>query len=105
MDLVWISDSSGWDVAGFYARHIREDLGVAVRVRDKWEGDLTAVAVLERLRTRGHPWIRLIRNAEVIFRNRNSYGSEMVKEETASRPGVSGQRRSGRSYGSRTSRP
>ena len=79
MDLVWISDSVGWGVARFYAQRIREDLGVAVRVRDKWEGDLTAVAVLQRLRTPGHPWIRLIRNAEVVFVSGNAAGSAIVK--------------------------
>jgi hypothetical protein len=74
MDLVWISDSVGWGVAGFYAEHIREDLGVAVRAQDRWEGDLTAATVLQRLRTPKHRWIRLIRNAEVIFVSGNSYG-------------------------------
>ena len=70
LDLVWMSDSMGWSVAGFYARHIRQDLGVGVRVRDKWEGDLTAVAVHQRPHTPGHPWIRLIRNAGGDLRNR-----------------------------------
>jgi hypothetical protein len=74
MDLVWISDSVGWGVAGFYARQIRDDLGVAVLVQDRWEADLTAAAVLQRLRTPKHRWIRLIRNAEVIFVSGNSYG-------------------------------
>ena len=74
MDLVWISDSVGWGVAGFYARHIREDLGVAVRVQDRWEAGLPAAVVLERLRTPKHRWIRLIRNAEVIFVSGNPQG-------------------------------
>ena len=59
--------------------HQGEDLGVAVRVRDKWEGDLTAIAVYQRLHTPGHPWIRLIRNAEVIFVTGNAYGSATSK--------------------------
>jgi hypothetical protein len=66
MDLVWISESSGWSVARFYARRIRQDLGATVRAHDLWEGNLMAVDILDRLRTPGHPWIRLIREAEVI---------------------------------------
>ena len=65
-DLLYISDSSGWGVAPLYARSIRQDRGVAVRVHDQWQGDLAAVTILERLRTPGDSWIRLIREAEVI---------------------------------------
>lgn len=75
MDLVWISDSVGWDVAPFYARHIRRDLRVKVRVHNEWEGDLAAKEILARLRTRGHPWIRLIRDAEIIFVSGNARGT------------------------------
>jgi lysophospholipase L1-like esterase len=74
LDLVWISDSVGWGVAAFYARHIRNDLGVPVRVQDRWEGNLSAAAILSRLRTRGHEWIPLIRNAEIIFVSGNPIG-------------------------------
>ena len=74
MDLVWISDSVGWGVASFYAEHIRQDLGVTVRVQDRWEGDLAAATVLQRLRTPKHRWIRLIRNAEVIVVSGNPMG-------------------------------
>ena len=74
LDLVWISDSHGWGVAPLYARRIKEDLGVAVRVHDKWEGNLAAATVLERLRAPGHPWLRLIRDAEVIVVAGNPFG-------------------------------
>ena len=74
LDLVWISDSVGWGVAPYYARHIRSDLGVPVRVQDRWEGGLSAAAILSRLRTRGHEWIPLVRNAEVIFVSGNPIG-------------------------------
>jgi hypothetical protein len=79
LDLLWISDSSGWGVARFYARQIRQDLGVAVRVHDEWQGDLSAVSVLERLRTPSSTWINKIRNAEVIFVSGNPIGSVIVK--------------------------
>lgn len=65
-DLVYISDSSGWGVARFYARRIKQDRGVTVRVHDEWQGGLPAVTILERLRTPGDPWARLVRNAEAI---------------------------------------
>jgi hypothetical protein len=73
-DLVYISDSSGWGVAGYYARRIRRDLGVSVRVHDEWQGDLRARTILERLRTPGDPWVPLIRNAEVIVVYGNPVG-------------------------------
>ena len=65
-DLVYISDSSGWFVARFYARHIRQARRVKVRVHDEWQSGLAAVTILQALRTSGHPWIRMVRNAEVI---------------------------------------
>jgi len=65
-DLVYISDSSGWGVAHFYARRIRHDRGVTVRVHDEWQGDLAALTILQRLRAPWDPWVRLIRDAEVI---------------------------------------
>lgn len=78
-DLVWISDSVGWGVASFYASQIRHDLGIKVRVHDQWEGGLPAKVILKRLRTPGHPWIRLIRNAEIIFVSGNPFGLEIRK--------------------------
>lgn len=83
LDLVYISDSSGWSVASFYARHIRQDLGVAVRVHDQWEGGLPAAVILERLRDPGHSWIDLIRNAEVIvvYGNPIGLGIKVVERE------------------------
>lgn len=74
LDLVWISDSVGLYVAPVYAYWIRRDLGVRVRVHDEWEGGLPATEVLARLRRPSHRWIRLIRNAEVIFVSGNPRG-------------------------------
>lgn len=98
-DLVYISDSSGWGVAGFYARRIKQDLGVAVRVHDEWQPDLRAQTILERLRTHGDPWVRLIRNAEVIVVYGNPVGLgiksfdsglcfEVLKPPPAPEPGM-----------------
>jgi hypothetical protein len=79
LDLVWISDSSGWGAAAFYARRIRMDLGVDVRVDDRWEGDLSAAAILYRLQTPAHEWLPLIRSAEVIFVTGNPIGLVSTK--------------------------
>ena len=79
LDLVWISDSSGWGAAGFYARHIRQDLKVKVRVQDAWVGGLSAVEILQRLRTPSSRWVSLIRNAEVIVVYGSPAGLEIVK--------------------------
>jgi len=73
-DLVYISDSSGWGVARLYAQHIRQDRGVTVRVHDQWTAGLPALAILERLRTPGDIWARLVRNAEVIVVYGNAAG-------------------------------
>lgn len=48
-DLVWISDSSGWDVAEVYAAMIEEDTGIKVNVHDNWIGGLPAARVLHAL--------------------------------------------------------
>jgi hypothetical protein len=48
-DLVWISDSSGWDVAGIYAGYIAEDTGKTVIVHDLWVGGLSARGILDAL--------------------------------------------------------
>ena len=74
VDLVYISDSSGWGVARTYARLIRHDLGAAVRVHDQWTPDLAAATILKRLRKPSNPWVRLIRNAEVIVVYGNPVG-------------------------------
>ena len=80
-DLVYISDSSGWGVARFYAGRIKQHLGVSVRVHDEWVGDLSARTILERLRTPGDPWIRLVRNADVIvvYGNFSGLGIKQVE--------------------------
>jgi len=41
-DLLWISDSSGWDVADVYAEMVAEDTGKTINVNDKWVGGLPA---------------------------------------------------------------
>lgn len=74
LDLVWISDSVGLYVAPVYGYYVRRDLGVNVRVHDEWESGLTAKEVLFRLRRPSHRWVRLIRQAEVIFVSGNAYG-------------------------------
>lgn len=72
-DLVWISDSSGWDVAQIYANYIEEDTGKTVIVHDLWVGGLAAGEILDALN--GNPSeenreleeaLTLIPKAEVI---------------------------------------
>jgi hypothetical protein len=77
-DLVYISDSSGWGVAGVYGRQIRKALGVAVRVHDEWRGNLSAVEILNELRY-GVAWPRLIRDAEVIVLYGSPAGLQIVR--------------------------
>jgi len=48
-DLVWFSDSSGFNVADLWAAQIEEELGVEVRVHDHAVGNLSAVEVLASL--------------------------------------------------------
>lgn len=79
LDLVYISDSSGWGVARFYGHGIEKARGVTVRVHDEWVGGLRAVTILERLRTAGDPWVSLVRNAEVIVVYGSPAGLEVVK--------------------------
>jgi hypothetical protein len=73
-DLVWISDSSGWDVAQIYADYIEEDTGKTVVVHDLWIGALPAGDILDALN--GNPpmgnrelkeALTLIPEAEVII--------------------------------------
>jgi hypothetical protein len=81
-DLVWISDSTGWGVAGVYAGRIRQDLHVKVRVHDRWEGGLPAMEILKRLRTPRIDFtglIPLVRDAEVIVVGGSPAGLEVVK--------------------------
>ena len=48
-DLLWISDSSGWDVAEVYAAMVAEDTGKTINVQDKWVGGLPARVIYESL--------------------------------------------------------
>lgn len=72
-DLVWISDSSGWDVAQIYADYIEEDTGKTIIVHDLWIGGLPAGDILDALN--GKPrdgsrelneFLTLVPEAEVI---------------------------------------
>lgn len=83
VDLFYLSDSSGWGVAELYARHVTKALGVAVRVHDSPEPNLSALTILKQLRGAYGPTpIRLVRNAEVIVVYGNFMGLEVVKEGT-----------------------
>jgi hypothetical protein len=48
-DLLWVSDSSGWNVADIYGEYLTEDLGIKVNVLDKWKGGLPAGKLLKAL--------------------------------------------------------
>ena len=48
-DLLWISDSSGWDVADVYAAMVAEDTGKVINVHDKWIGGLPAGLIFQSL--------------------------------------------------------
>lgn len=71
-DLVWISDSSGWDVAQIYAKMIEEDTGIKVNVIDNWKGGLSAGYVYTVLKGEPTPNATLehlgeqIKEAEVV---------------------------------------
>ena len=52
-DLLWISDSSGWNVADIYGEFIAEDNQVEVRVNDMWKGGLSAGRILQGLTDQG----------------------------------------------------
>jgi len=71
-DLVWISDSSGWDVAQIYAEMIEEDTGIKVNVIDNWMGGLSAGYVYTVLKGEPTPNATLehlgeqIKEAEVV---------------------------------------
>ena len=83
VDLFYLSDSSGWGVAELYGRHIKKSLGVAVRIHDSPEPNLSAVTILRQLRGAYGPTpIRLVRSAEVIVVYGNMMGLEVVKEGT-----------------------
>lgn len=65
-DLVWISDSTGWDVAEVYAAMVEQDTGVKVNVYDNWIGGLSAGDVLHGLQGTPTPSMQLERNADEI---------------------------------------
>ena len=78
-DLVWITDSTGWGAASFYGRNLKRDRGVTIRVHDQWVGGLSAATILSRLKSPSDPWVRLVRDAEVIVVHGNPVGLEIVK--------------------------
>ena len=65
-DLLWISDSSGWDVAKLYAAQIEADTGIRVNLYDYWDGGLSAGAVLDILDGGSTPNAKLARLPELI---------------------------------------
>lgn len=71
-DLVWISDSSGWDVAEIYAAMVEEDTGKKVNVMDNWMGGLSAGYVYTVLKGEPTPNAtlehlgELIKEAEIV---------------------------------------
>jgi hypothetical protein len=83
VDLFYLSDSSGWGVAELYGRHIKKALGVAVRVHDSPEPNLSAATILKQLRGGYGPTpIRLVRSAEIIVVYGGPIGLEVAKEGT-----------------------
>lgn len=48
-DLLWVSDSSGWNVAEIYGEFIAKDNQVEVKVNDMWKGGLSAGRILQGL--------------------------------------------------------
>lgn len=48
-DLVWYSDSTGWEVADLWAARIEDEFDVEVRVHDHAAGVLSAVEILQSL--------------------------------------------------------
>ena len=102
-DLLWVTDSTGSNgVPAAYARRIEEDLGVSVRVHDGWTGNLSAAAVLHRLRG-GEGGVlvsfgsgelnlpELVREAEVIVISGNHLGSVAPGQELEGCPSAPGQ--------------
>ena len=80
-DLVWFSDSSGFNVADLWAAKIEEELGVEVRVHDHALGYLTAAEVLASLSEPTDGYSRLgdtrreVAEAEIILIFGNPAGS------------------------------
>jgi len=80
-DLLWISDSSGWDVARVYAAMVAEDTGITIDLHDNWIGGLAAADVLRALQgeeTQSFTLANLadeIREAEIIVFYANPEGS------------------------------
>jgi len=84
-DLLFVSDSSGWNVADIYGEMIAEDMGVNVNVMDQWKGGLSLKRLLNALRedlgTDGDADMKKMREsvaqAEVIVVYGNPNGSIM----------------------------
>lgn len=64
-DLIFFSDSTGWDVAQKYAIHIENDLGVTVNVWDMASGGLSLGHLMERLE-QNEFWLDHLAQAEVV---------------------------------------
>lgn len=74
LDLVIFGDSSLWGVGKYYAAYIEEDLNKTVRLHDMWEGNLSAVALLEKLRE-NEKVQETVREAEIVVYFGNPEGS------------------------------
>jgi hypothetical protein len=75
-DLVWFSDSSGFEVADLWAERIAAEQGVEVRVADHASGGLSAGSVLKKL---DRPECQAeIREAEIVLVYGNPLDSGMV---------------------------
>lgn len=76
-DLLYIQDSSGFNVADLYAERARQDLGVEINIHDQALGSLSAVTILANMQGASPTWPDLVRAAEIIvlFGNPNGSGS------------------------------
>jgi hypothetical protein len=88
IDLVLISDSSGWNVAGIYAGYLEEDLGIKVNVHDYANVPDTAREVLLALNGEGESRGNLmmdklpdvIKEAEIVIFYHNPEGSGLSQD-------------------------
>jgi hypothetical protein len=74
LDLVIFGDSTLWGVGDYYAAYIQEDLNEPVRLHDMWQGSMSAVALLDKLKE--NEMVRdTVREAEIVVYFGNPIGS------------------------------
>lgn len=85
-DLLYISDSSGWQVAELYGKRAEKALGVQVRVHDWAIGGLSAVQALWEVQESPGT----VRDAEIIvvFGNASASGGSGGEEYVCAEPGT-----------------